>query len=811
VLTLVAISRAVQHARARWWMQAARLVALLALALLLVPFGVEHVQAGLFPATTKTGDQLVSNGTDHFESMVSEGRYNGGQRQQTLSENDKMRKKKKKKYLSKQIDPKAVVQTGPGVPTWSWNTALLQWSGPVSQDHSMRLFLLGPTANLVLSLLRVTLLGALALSLAGRWPRRDGAAAGPAAAALLLFSTLAPSDATAAPDPALLAQLEQRLTTEPACAPRCLSVGASTLSVSADTLRMRAEVHAGVDTSWPVPGPAAAWVPERVLLDGRPTGAIARLADGFLHVRIAEGTHIIEVSGPLPGADVVTLALGEVPRSVTWSGQGWAVTGIHADGSTDASISLTRVLGGSAAALSTENLAPWLEVHRQLDLGLPWRVRTTVRRVGPTDSPVTLTVPLLPGEAVTEGGMQATGGKVAVSLDRDEQRVGWLSTLPATAELVLTAPTSVPWTEVWSLSCSPMFACSTDGPAPLTHVDAERTWSPQWRVWPGEEVRVAVTRPEGVQGQTTTIDRAELKWEPGRRQLLAELALEVRSSQGGRQAMRLPPGAQLQSVSINGAGRPLQLQEGRTLQLPLAPGAQRVLIRWQQARPTGIANRLPLVELGGPAVNAKVTVQQPRDRWIVALFGPRWGPVPLMWIYVFAVLLLAPLLARIRHSPLAGWQWLLLGMGMTQVWVLAPALVAGWFFALEWRRVHPPQDRRVFHLVQVLLIGLTVAALASLYLAIHAGLLWQPDLQVAGAGSSDHQLVWLTDQLSGAMPQPMVVSLPMWTWRVVMLLWSLWLAASLVRWLPWAFAAWTDGGWIRRSTPTEETTVSSTP
>ncbi len=32
-------------------------------------------------------------------------------------------------------DPKAVLQTGPGVPSWTWSAYSLSWTGPVGQDH----------------------------------------------------------------------------------------------------------------------------------------------------------------------------------------------------------------------------------------------------------------------------------------------------------------------------------------------------------------------------------------------------------------------------------------------------------------------------------------------------------------------------------------------------------------------------------------------------------------------------------------------------------------------------------------------------
>jgi hypothetical protein len=98
--------------------------------------------------------------------------------------------------------------------------------------------------------------------------------------------------------------------------------------------------------------------------------------------------------------------------------------------------------------------------------------------------------------------------------------------------------------------------------------------------------------------------------------------------------------------------------------------------------------------------------------------------------------------------------------------------------------------------------------LGLLYSAIEHGLLFRPDMQVAGNGSSDTLLAWYSDRVSGELPQAGVVSLPLWVYRVAMLLWALWLAASLVRGFGPAWRAFSEGGlWrplaLRR--PTRET------
>jgi hypothetical protein len=95
--------------------------------------------------------------------------------------------------------------------------------------------------------------------------------------------------------------------------------------------------------------------------------------------------------------------------------------------------------------------------------------------------------------------------------------------------------------------------------------------------------------------------------------------------------------------------------------------------------------------------------------------------------------------------------------------------------------------------MQLALVGWTLAALVCLYLAVHQGLVWQPDMQVAGLDSTDTLLKWYQDRVDARLPQPWVLSLPLWTYRLAMLAWSLWLALSLLRFLRWAWAAFTSG------------------
>ena len=109
-----------------------------------------------------------------------------------------------------------------------------------------------------------------------------------------------------------------------------------------------------------------------------------------------------------------------------------------------------------------------------------------------------------------------------------------------------------------------------------------------------------------------------------------------------------------------------------------------------------------------------------------------------------------------------------------------------------------PAHAGVFDLMQLGLFGWALVSLVLLYAAIHTGLLFRPDMQVAGNGSSDTVLRWYADRVIGATPAAGVLSVPLWVYRVGMLVWALWLASGLVRAIGWGWRAFGEGGVWRR-------------
>jgi hypothetical protein len=699
-------------------------------------------------------------------------------------------------------DPNAQIQTGPGVPSWSWRSWRLGWSGPVEHTQTLRLYLLSPNVVALLALLRIVLVGLLTFwALRLVWMRAQQgppagknarASAAPVAAALslLLGSMLSAAPARAdIPTPELLAQLEERMRPPSACAGICVQVPRLSVQVSDNSVQLEAEVHAAERAAYRLPGPVSRWLPASIEVDGRAATALLLGDDGYLHVRLDPGRHRVQARGLLPGRQL-SLDPGTPPRWVTVDAPGWEVSGLSQSGQIEGSLGLVRPLPvdgaqGQPAEEAPTTLPTWARVTRSFSFGVSWSVRTELERASPKGSLIVARVPLLAGERVTSADVSVDGGIATLRLVGDGETVGFDSVLDARPEIALKAVANAGYSERWVVRCSPIFRCEARGIAPIEH-GQEGRWEPTFAPWPGETLTLGVVRPAAATGQTATVDSAKLELHPGVRLLRAELTAHVRVSTQTRYELELPAGSEVDRLRLGNQEEPIR-QEGSKLELVFAPGEHDLYVGWQN--PGGLRTffETPIVRLGTELINAEVSVHLPDDRWLLAASGPGWGPAILFWGHLVLIALLAPLLGRLPRSPLKTWQWALLALGLTQVPLAIAGLVFGWFFVVAYQDYERPERPLWFNARQLLLLGLTLVFLGCLFGAVYDSLLNTPNMEVAGSNSSERLLHWYMDRTPGTLPRAWVLTVSLWVWRCVMLVWALWLAHNLVSWLKWAW------------------------
>ena len=716
------------------------------------------------------------------------------------------------------FDTDALTQTGPGRPAWEWAPHALSWSGPVDAAQTMRLVVAPPWLTSALRVLAAAALGLLAaffafdlLGRAWRWPvawpaSKRGATAAAAAVAVGLAASGPPAQAET-PPAELLDELEERLLAPPSCVPECAEIVHANVEVGADDIVIGLRIHAFEAVAVPLPGATNGWLPSDVAIQGAPLATARR--DDTLWARLDRGRHTVTLRGPLPGDETVEIPFPASPRAIAAASEHWLVTGIGDGALSTGSLSLTRLRedqDGEAAGAAWEasQFPPFVRIERWIALGpIDWRMRTSVYRKAPQTGAVELQVPLLDGEALLAGEHVVADGRITVAMQQTQQVFEWHSTLPIRPLMALHALADRPWREFWQLDVSSAWRVTFAGVPPSQMAADAPDGHVAFHPRPGETLTLTITKPRAVDGPTLAIDAVELETTAGERWRNSRLDFSYRSTRSASHVVRLPGDASLAAVSIDDATVPLPMADGE-LDLPIDPGEHTVSIAWQAPHTSGLRMDTPVVELGAPASNLATRLELPA-RWLLFATGPTLGPAVLYWSELIALVVASILLGRFRATPLRWQHWLLLGLGFSTSSWLAFALVAVWLLAHGTRATWSAGLSRLLYNASQIGVGLlTLIAFGAILAGIQSGLLGSPDMSVTGFESSARQLSWFADKTDGAMPQAAVWSLPMWAYKALILAWALWLSFALMRWLPWVWRSFADGGLWRAKAAAED-------
>lgn len=818
VLAVSALLRVLPAGSFWRWLKWYRNVSWLVLLMLSIPFMIEQIRIGIYPQLELSGQSIQRlhsvAGTAAPMALQVEQMADSAMAPEPelteLSVTEREYSAKPKMSSSyggsaaslQRIDPEANLQTGPGLPQWAWQSVHLSWNGAVDSGQQIRLWYLPPSMMMFLHFAQALLVAVLVLKMLGAIATNWRLSLPSLTCLLLLPLLMSPSEKAYAdlPDAPMLEQLKIRLLQAPQCLPNCAQIADMQFSVKPELLRVELQLHAQQDLAVPLPAQLEQWFPEQVSVDGGEAQVLIRQDDGSLWLMVTQGVHKVMMQGRYTAQDKFSLPLPLPPQHASVNADGWRVDGLYEDGKVGPQLEFSRLQpdSGPKNKLQQTALPAFVRVERTLHLGLDWRVTTRVEQLAGALSPVLLELPLLPGEAVTSPQVRVKDGKVLVNMAAGQATLEWESALAKTEQLALQAADTSQWHEVWRADVSPIWHLQADGIAVVHHQDGQGQWLPEWRPWPGERVNLTISRPQAVAGATLTIDSSELKVKPGQRSETVELILSIRSSKGGQHPVKLPEQAELQSVTIDGVSQPIR-QQGAMVNLPIHPGAQHIVLSWQTTKEPGLLLHTPAVDIGVASVNSRIQLSMPQDRWLLWTFGPKFGPAALIWGLLIVLALLALGLGKLSITPLKHWQWFLLLIGLSQLHIAAAFLVVGWLFALGFRVGHAPERPRWFNLAQIGLAGLTLLSLLLIAIAVEHGLLGNPDMQIAGNQSSATLLNWYQDRNGPPLAIATVVSLPLLVYRILMLAWSLWMAAALLDWLRWGWRAFANDGLWKKS------------
>lgn len=725
--------------------------------------------------------------------------------------------RKKKVYEKSNLKQRseAKIQTGPAVPEWSWRSVSFNWSGPVTESETMTFALVPSWLQRILTVVKILLLVVLFYGFV-RLLRREkslesemlhplfaqSAAAKLLIATLLVGSVLAGAASSlhaTTPDPQLLKALRERLNDEPEGIAQYAEIPSVDLSIDGQEITIDSEIHTAALTAVPLPGRLPTWSPVSVSKDnGKSLPTIRH--EGFLWVVLEPGTHDVSVKGRIPTGDW-EWSFRLKPRYVSIDAPGWTITGVKPNGMPEDQVFFVENdrRADSEVEYDRKDFDPIVEISRSLELGLNWESRTTVVRLSPLGKAVSMTVPLMPGERVLTPGFSVEDGQVEVRLSAQQKELVWESQLSQSDQIELVAGDDPSWVERWSVLASPNWNLSIQGLAPLFEPQASAIM-PFWKPWPGESATLLLSRPEAIDGDTLTIRQAVHRMNLGMRQRSSSLRLSVQTSLGEEVAIGLGEEAAITSFRLNGKESNVR-QEGANVLVSLSPGEQVIDLQWTTPEGYATVARADRVELPAEAANVSTVMKlSTARRWVLWADGPQRGPVVRTWALLIIVLACGFALGKVSWSPLRSYQWMLLLAGLTQIPVIAAFCIVAYLFWVSLKgfefmeRVPNP----LYNLNQLITIMGVLPFAIILIWALNQGLMGSPDMRVSGEGSYRETFQWFQARSeTNILPDTSIVSVSIWYYRAMMLLWAAWLAVSVVSWSKWGWKQLLLGGFWR--------------
>lgn len=813
ILIAIALIRVLPEGKLQQVLKWYRNLCWFSLLLIVIPFMVSQVRIGLYPQLENQWNKLIihqpyTSASLNNVEMVADG-IESKEQDIMLESFSKMRQSSparqvpiprvKKSIKYNRIDPDANIQTGPGLPQWQWKKIHLSWNGSVDSHQQISLWYLSPTITMILNFMRVILVLVLSLLMLDLLTKKIKFSF-PPLCWLIIFPCLGMTiqDVHADfPEQELLNELKERLLEAPECLPACAQITQMDLSINEQQMSIKLRVHAQHSVAIPLPAQLKQWFPNQVKIDNIIAQALIRTNDGALWLGLDKGLHNIELVGINPIQNKFSLPLPLKPHRTVTESKSWNIEGILRHGRAENQLLFTRLKTNTNTQQAKQKLAPgvlppFIRIERTLHLGLDWRITTRVFKVFKNKASLAISFPLLKNESVTTANTQVKNKHVLINMSARQSSFQWESTLKKSATIELTASKTNQWTEIWRADVNPTWHIETSGLAVVHHQDHNR-WLPEWRPWPGEKVSLTISRPKAVKGPTITIDKTELQLKPGKRSLETELLLSIRSSKGTQHTIILPEQAQLQYVKINGSIQPIR-QKNTQVTLPIQPGKQNIKLSWHQQQDQTALMTTPEINIGMASVNTHLKVLLGSDRWVLFTWGPKFGPAVLIWGVLIVIVLFSIILGRIPITPLKHWHWFLLLLGLSQIPIASAVCVVVWLIALGIREKKQITSPTYFNTSQIGLGLLTLISLILLFIAVQQGLLGSPDMQITGNYSSAFNLNWYQDRNNQFLPIATVVSVPLMYYRVLMLLWSLWLAVSLLNWLKWGWTCFSNNG-----------------
>jgi hypothetical protein len=551
-------------------------------------------------------------------------------------------------------------------------------------------------------------------------------------------------------------------------------------------------------------------------IDGKKTQSVMAVSENIV-VAIPQGSHIIEVVAKIK-PEQFRVALVSNPKYFENN------TSIKADvfqsgGKFFFEIENKKNTVEEVSSVSEKELEiskdifdkPLYSIQREIFLSDKWRVRTTVSNfITVGNNKVTkISVPLLDGEKPLDSDLAIVDGKVNLSLSGNQ--VTWESNLTPKDKMVL-HNTDTKNLETWTIYNENSWLYDYDGLNPVsTNSDEKYKSVNTWIMWPEEKVNLAFNLPKIAEGQESNVTDFHLttNWESDPTEHVANFT--INTSVGGRYVIKFED-KETEAIELKISDKVVEtkIKDG-ILALDLLAGKNNVSIKFKSGKPS-VMYKFPSLKFESSVTNTEFKINASK-RWVMFTGGADIRPAVLVWGILIAFALLSWFLSKHTNTPLKFISWLLLLFGLSQTAWITSFVIIAWIVAFSLRESSIKKLKESgnltdskFNQIQTALGLLSVVGLITLISVVATGLISNPQVFTIGFNTIESNLSWYIQSWNGSENNPWILSLPMSTYRVLMLGWGIWLAFSLMTWLKWMWQEYSKDGYWKKS---EEQAVKS--
>ena len=684
------------------------------------------------------------------------------------------------------------IQTGPGRPSWQWQTVTLNWEGPVAQDQKMNLVLMGPWFTRLLyvfsaaaTLLVLTYFLYLKVPCIKDWFKRVLPGTSGVASLIFVAMLFNPQDVHAdIPDADLLKELESRLLALPDCLNECAYLEEANVTLTDGVLTIGMKIHAEDRVAIPLPSENNTWN----LVDVRQgANQLPLLRErSKLYTLLYEGVHDIILTANVAGLYQFDITFELIPGHLAVDAPDWRIEGLIRGQVGDRKLTFYRE--DTEPIVSTTDtttnftpieITPYVSVLRQIDLTYEPTIITRVDRVAPYSKEFTVRIPLLPNEQVTTAGLSVEDEHMVVTLKANQGRIMWESKLQADSTITLSAPSIAERTERWSIVGSDFWSYDYEGVVPIDEGDNHTMFVPR----SNEVLQINVQQTQPVPGESMTISSVYALHTVDSQSTTTDLALLIIASQPGYMEITLPEDASIESIVF--AGDFQSLPTNNVVLLPVQPGNHHYELKWKTDRGASLAYSPPTASFSLPAVNTTTDVQLPEKRWILWLAGSSLGSTVAFWSVLVGVVLAAVVISKVPRLALSTRDAVILAAGASLVDLKMLVYVGIWFLAIWFKSRTKEEITRpwLYRLGQLVLSGITLLVLYVLVSTIVAALTNDPNMYIVSTDHNNTWFTWFSDEIDSTVPSPWILSVPMWVYFVLILAWVMWLVFTLLQWM----------------------------